>query len=595
MRHFIVVITLAAFLAVAICGSSAAQQPVVVELAAEGNKEIASQYILGVIGTKVGDPLNREQIDKDIEAIYNLGFFSYVDVRLETRPDGVKVVYVVQENPPVKEIRFEGNSIYSDEELMKEVFTVPGSIFNRVFFRHDLERIQNKYREAGYVLVRMQDVRFENGIVKVQIVEPRVGEIIIQGNTRTQTNVIRREIPIKEGDVFNATYMRHSLNKLQRLGYFEDVNVGFEPTDDPEVMNIVITVTEQRTGRIGVSIGHGSSSGWSGGLVYEDTNWQGKGHRAVVGFETGDREQYWISYEEPFMDEEYYAWKVGVYKHQWEDIDYIDDDGDTVFEYDEDRTGYYIGAGRKFKHDPRMNWYVTLDWHDSSVDPSRWYIEEPEDNEVVRNLLSSGKTFSILGTVQRTNTDRYLSYPKGDVEIFNIQQAMDIMGSDWDFTKYWIEGRYYTPLTFLQNIFGTELGTEDNPAILAARVRAGFSSGTLPWADQYFLGGDRDLRGYEEDQFEGSEMFLANVELRIPIQEAVGFVIFYDTGNAWGGVEWDSKTKALRKDTSGFDFSDLHDAMGFGVRVRTPLGNIRLDVAEGDYETFTHFGFGELF
>lgn len=437
-------------------------------------------------------------------------------------------------------------------------------------------------------------MRFENGIVEVQIVEPRVGEIIIQGNTRTQTNVIRREIPIKEGDVFNATYMRHSLNKLQRLGYFEDVNVGFEPTEDPEVMNIVVTVTEQRTGRIGVSIGHGSDSGWSGGLVYEDTNWQGKGHRAVVGFETGDREQYWISYEEPYMDEEYYSWKVGVYKHQWEDIDYIDDDGDTVFEYDEDRTGYYIGAGRKFKHDPRMNWYVTLDWHDSSVDLSPLWRDKV-DNEAVRSLLSSGKTFSVLGTVQRTNTDQYLSYPKGDVEIFNIQQAMDIMGSDWDFTKYWIEGRYYTPLTFLQNIFGTELGTEDNPAILAARVRAGFSSGTLPWADQYFLGGDKDLRGYEEDQFEGDEMFLANVELRIPIQEAVGFVIFYDAGNAWGGVEWDSKENSLNKDTSGFDFSDLHDAVGFGVRVRTPLGNIRLDVAEGDYETFTHFGFGELF
>ena len=195
-------------------------------------------------------------------------------------------------------------------------------------------------------------------------------------------------------------------------------------------------------------------------------------------------------------------------------------------------------------------------------------LRRARNNEVVRNLLSSGKTFSILGTVQRTNTDRYLSYPKGDVEIFNIQQAMDIMGSDWDFTKYWIEGRYYTPLTFLQNIFGTELGTEDNPAILAARVRAGFSSGTLPWADQYFLGGDRDLRGYEEDQFEGSEMFLANVgseshsggrRLRI-----------FTIRVAQGGVEWDSKTKALRKDTSGFDFSTSTTPWD-GVRVR-PLG-----------------------
>jgi len=68
-------IALAVFLAVAICGSSAAQQPVVVELAAEGNKEIASQYVLGVVGTKVGDRLSREQIDRDIEAIYNSGFF----------------------------------------------------------------------------------------------------------------------------------------------------------------------------------------------------------------------------------------------------------------------------------------------------------------------------------------------------------------------------------------------------------------------------------------------------------------------------------------------------------------------------------------
>jgi outer membrane protein insertion porin family len=60
-------------------------------------------------------------------------------------------------------------------------------------------------------------------------------------------------------------------------------------------------------------------------------------------------------------------------------------------------------------------------------------------------------------------------------------------------------------------------------------------------------------------------------------------------------VEWDQDAKKLRRDTGSFSLSDLHDAMGFGVRVRTPLGNIRLDVAEGDYETFTHFGFGEFF
>ena len=76
-------------------------------------------------------------------------------------------------------------------------------------------------------------------------------------------------------------------------------------------------------------------------------------------------------------------------------------------------------------------------------------------------------------------------------------------------------------------------------------------------------------------------MFLANLELRIPIEKAFGLVFFYDTGNAW-------------LDES-MNFSDLHDAWGIGVRVKTPLGNFRLDHATGDNESRTHFGFGEMF
>jgi outer membrane protein insertion porin family len=60
-----------------------------------------------------------------------------------------------------------------------------------------------------------------------------VGDISIQGNKRTKTYVIEREIKLKKGDLFNSTILRHSLNKLQGMGYFEDVNVGFEPSETP--------------------------------------------------------------------------------------------------------------------------------------------------------------------------------------------------------------------------------------------------------------------------------------------------------------------------------------------------------------------------
>lgn len=597
--------------------------PNVVAVEVEGNRQVDTNYILSIVGTKAGQPAEREQIDKDVEAIYNLGFFSYVDVRVEPVADGIKVVYVVQENPVVKEIRFEGNEVYSEDELKELVFTKPGNIFNSVFFRHDLERIRNKYQEDGYAMMRVRDVQIEEGVITVKILEPKVGEIAVQGNEKTKTYVIEREIKLKPGDHFNAKVLRHSLNKLQRLGYFETVNVGFEPTQDPAFVNIIVSVEEQRTGRIGLTIGHGSSSGWSGGLSYEDTNWKGLGRTASVGFETGKRDQYWITYEEPFMDVDYYSWRVNLYRWEWDDIEnYIG--GESVFEYEETRTGISVGAGKKFKRDPRLSWYATLDWYDSEIsyDDIHWYSEfnkaakEVSDNDTtgkyrgkeVKEIqrmyfdehMQSGKTFSITGRLQRSTLDEYLSYPKGDVVSLNVEQALDFLGSDWDFTKYWLEARYYTPVTRIGEIFDIDLGTEDTPVIFAARVRAGFSSGEIPFMDQYFLGGDKDLRGYEEDEFYGTEMFLANFEIRIPIEQAFGLVFFYDAGNAWGDsdplIDYLYRTVGRGGSrSSSFDLSDLHDSYGIGVRVRTPLGNLRIDLAEGEYETYTHFGFGELF
>jgi len=83
-------------------------------------------------------------------------------------------------------------------------------------------------------------------------------------------------------------------------------------------------------------------------------------------------------------------------------------------------------------------------------------------------------------------------------------------------------------------------------------------------------------------------MLLGNFELRIPVDKTFNFVVFYDAGNAWG--------KGSRDDEAGdFSFSDLYDSVGIGVRVRTPLGNLRVDYGEGDDESRTHFGFGEMF
>lgn len=550
----------------------------IVSVDVEGVEKTVPSYVLGAVSSKVGEVLSPDKLDRDRDAVYDLGFYETVDYQVEDVEGGAKVIFRVRENPVVQAIRFKGNLAYSEDELRSLCFTAPGNVFNRVFFRKDLERISDKYRKDGYVMMRVQDVEVKDGVVEVTILEPRIGEVVIQGNKKTKDYVIRREIKLSKGSLFNATVLRHSLNRLQARGYFEDVSVGFEPSEDPGIIDIVITVEEAKTGKLGLSIGHGSQSGWSGGLSFHDNNWQGLGTNLSAGFELGDNEQYWGYYSQPYMDQDTYSWNVGIYKKKWTDYDYYKD-SKWKFTYDQEKTGAYVGAGRKFRGNDQMSWSVTLDWHKvtntiTSGDATPEELKELED----------GTNASVAASVTRNTLDPYLSYPKGDVETLNFEQGLTGLGGDWDYTKYWLEARYYAPLFKLMEYLDFGSKGEDNPFILALRARAGWGSGDIPWGEMYVIGGANTLRGYKDDYFRGEEMLLFNAELRLPVEDNITLVFFYDAGKAW-----------KKSENQGMDLSDMASSKGIGIRVRTPLGNLRLDVAQGDDETRTHFGFGDMF
>lgn len=550
----------------------------IVSLDVEGLDKTVPSYVLGVVSSKVGEVVSPDKLDRDREAVYDLGFYETVDYRVEDVQGGARVVFQVKENPVVQALKFKGNSAYREEELKVLCFTAPGNIFNRVFFRNDLQRITDKYRKDGYVMMRVQDVEIKDGVVEVTILEPRVGEVVIQGNKKTKDYVIRREIKIAKGDLFNATVLRHSLNRLQAKGYFEDVSVGFEPTEDPGVMDLIVTLEEAKTGKLGLSIGHGSQSGWSGGLSFQDSNWQGLGTNLSVGFELGDNEQYWGYYSQPYMDQDTYSWNLGVYKKKWTDYDYYKNNV-WKFTYDQEKTGAYIGAGKKFRGNDQLSWFVTLDWH--KVDN---VITSGDATDEEKRELEDGSNASVTVSVTRNTLDPYLSYPKGDVETLNFEKGFTGLGGDWDYTKYWLEARYYAPLFKLMEYLDFGSKGEDNPLLFALRARAGWGEGDVPWGEMYVVGGANSLRGYKDNYFRGEEMFLLNAEVRIPMDDNISLVFFYDAGKAW-----------KKADNQGMDLSDLSSSKGIGIRVKTPLGNMRLDFAQGDDESRTHFGFGDMF
>jgi outer membrane protein insertion porin family len=118
----------------------------------------------------------------------------------------------------------------------------------------------------------------------------------------------------------------------------------------------------------------------------------------------------------------------------------------------------------------------------------------------------------------------------------------------------------------------------------------GASSGTLPFFEQSFVGGAETLRGYREDRFWGSYLMLASAEIRQPLARGLTGVLFTDAGDAWGGDYQQVSIQGFTQSTFR-----IHPAIGLGMRVRTPLGPIRLDYGFGDEGGRFDFSIGNVF
>jgi outer membrane protein insertion porin family len=279
------------------------------------------------------------------------------------------------------------------------------------------------------------------------------------------------------------------------------------------------------------------------------------------------------------MDHRVFAWKVGAYKRTWDDLGFYSSD-EFQFEYDENKEGAYIGAGRKFSERSKFSWYLTTEWQNVEITPH----EGAAPTAVQLEEMESGRNFMVSARIMRDNMDPYTPFPKGDVESVNVEKGIEALDGGWSYWKYWLEMRYYTPLNFLTELFERNFTVDDIPPIVAARLILGDADGYLPWAVDYTMGGDSTLRGYKDKRFRGDQIFLFNGELRLPVHKSASLVMFYDAGKVWDSNRGDD-----------FDFGDLATGYGLGVRVRTPIGNLRLDFARGDEESKVHFGFGEMF
>jgi outer membrane protein insertion porin family len=130
--------------------------------------------------------------------------------------------------------------------------------------------------------------------------------------------------------------------------------------------------------------------------------------------------------------------------------------------------------------------------------------------------------------------------------------------------------------------------------VLATRMLVGTARGNVAFSEQFFMGGPDNLRGFFDDRFWGNNMFLLSNELRIPFdkQNQLGGVLFVDIGHAWGAADVNQENIAGFEQQRGFR---PRTSFGIGIRVRTPVGPVRLDYGFGDGTGRSHFSIGQAF
>jgi outer membrane protein insertion porin family len=214
------------------------------------------------------------------------------------------------------------------------------------------------------------------------------------------------------------------------------------------------------------------------------------------------------------------------------------------------------------------------------------YDESRPINSDLPIIIQNGQITSVAFKANWDTRDFRLDPAMGQLVSFTYEPGYSKMsGSDGNtFTKLEMDLRKYLSPE------GPRVLINDKRRTFAFRLQGGWSIGSLPFYEQFFLGGAERLRGYREDRFWGSKFLLGSAEYRTPIAGGLNGVLFADYGSAWG----DDYRGVSERLTQSRSF-DGHLGYGAGIRVSTPIGNLRFDYGFGDEGNRTHFSIGQAF
>jgi outer membrane protein insertion porin family len=550
----------------------------------KGLTVLPKEFVLNLLNIKQGEILSYEKIQKDIDLITTLGFFHEVKPKFSSYLKGTKVTYYVKENPKIEEINFKGNTIFSENVLRKILRTKKGEVVNFNLLSEDVKRIEDFYREKGYIVMRIYDdlideikkngnkltIFIGEGIIeeikiegeKEEIIQTPEGEkvSIVSTKLHTKNYVILREMKTKVGKVLNFKVLRRDLERIYNLGFFEDVRQKIQPgTKSEDSIILILKIRERKTtGTALVGAGYSSVYGMTGNASITKNNLFGKGRSLSLNTQFGGINSYSIKYFEPWIDRKHTSISIFLFNTFYRKSNLI---SNTISSYNEKNKGFSINMSRPFKgEDIKLNFSI-----------------EAKDVEITNlsgqqcGLLNGQVRNFSLGLTKDTRNNIF-NATRGVYDSINFGFSGGFAGGDINFFKFSQDERRYF-----------KVKKED--IIYATRFLFGYYNGDNLCSELFSVGGAETIRGYPDYYFYGTRFFVLNNELRFAFTKGLTTAVFVDSGYAWPeGIK--------------FSFSDLKTTLGMGIRYTLPgLGPIRIDwgYALKEKQSQLHLSFGQMF
>ncbi|MDD4894638.1 MAG: outer membrane protein assembly factor BamA, partial [Candidatus Omnitrophica bacterium] len=525
--------------------------------------------------------LKEEVLKEDIERIksfYHREGFTDVAVDYEVKPDAKKpyLLYVtlkIEEGKKylVGNVTIQGNDRISSKDILGRLKEcVPGKVFSEEALSQDLVNIQGLYFDRGYISAQVQDTTSLNSYTgRIDIVYSinegeiaYVDKVKVRGNVKTKDIVIRRELRIRPGDKFDGEKLKRSKERLQNLGFFEDIKYDTEDTQSPDKKNLVVEVKETKTGSFSFGGGYSTVDEFVGFVEVEQKNfdWQnfpyftGGGQdlriKGSIGSTTNGFD---VSFTNPWVFDYPVSFGFDGYannRSKQEDIGYG---------YDQKVIGGDLRLGKELTEYVRAD----LTYRNDSIRISN--IDDNASNDLKKEA-GSNNISSLRFGLTFDSRDSVFDPTRGNLITGAFEDAGGFLQGTKEFWKFDGRASHYFPLF--------------RGSVLELRGRMGLAkpygdSNDVPIYERYFAGGAYTIRGYNErkvgpidtptgDPVGGESMLIGNIEYLYPLFGFLKVAAFWDVGNVW----------AKMGDVGSGGFKN---GVGLGVRIKTPVGPIMLD------------------